>query len=286
MDLSIVIVSWNVSQKLRDNLKALYKSQGDFNFEIFVVDNASGDDTVEMIKREFSQVKVIANSVNLGFGQANNQSIRRALGDFILLLNPDMKVKPDTLVKMLDWMKNNYQADLASCKLFDEQGAIIKHIRRFPTLADQLAIVLKLPHLFPNILKNYIQEDFDYNQASVVDSVRGGFMMIRKEIIEKVGIFDEQYFLWFEEVDWCLRIKKAGGEVWYAPVAECVDAVGQSFKQVDTMAKQKYFRDSMLKYFKKWHPFWQYLILWCAWWFGLVITIVAEKINIKSRAKT
>ncbi len=286
MDLSIVIVSWNVSEKLRENLLALYKSQGNFSFEIIVADNNSHDDTVAMVKKEFPQVKLVVNDQNFGFGKANNQGIKIAQGNFILLLNPDMQVKSDTLLIMLDWMKDNPSASVASCKLINEQGKIIKHVCRFPTLFDQLAIVLKLPHFFPRILKNYIRENFDYSKLSIVDSVRGGFMMIRKETIEKVGTFDEQYFLWFEEVDLCLMIKKAGGEVWYTPVTECVDAVGQSFQQVDTMTKQKYFRDSMLKYFSKWHPLWQYWVLWCAWWMGLFETWRGENIGVKKSAKT
>lgn len=286
MDLSIVIISFNVSQKLAENLRSIFASQVDFNFEVLVVDNNSQDDTVMMVKKEFSQVKLIVNEKNLGFGKANNQAIKQAQGNFILLLNPDMKVRPDTLQKMLNWMKDNPQASLASCKLIDEQGKIIKHIRRFPTWSDQLAIILKLPHIFPSVLKKYIRENFDYEKAVIVDSVRGGFMMIRKETLEKVGSFDEQYFLWFEEVDLCLRIKKAGSEVWYTPAAECTDAIGQSFKQVETMTKQKYFRDSMLKYFKKWQSVWQYWLLWFAWWIGLSLSWAGNKVGIKNKAKT
>lgn len=286
MDLSIIIVSWNVRDKLRENLSALYKSQGDFSLEIIVVDNNSHDNTAAMIRQEFTHVKLIANSQNFGFGKANNQGVKIAQGDFILFLNPDTQVKPDTLLKMLAWMKNNQPASLASCRLLNEQGEIIKHVRRFPTLPDQLAIVLKLPHLFPNILRKYIIEDFDYSQTAVVDSVRGGLMMIRKEMIAEIGAFDERYFLWFEEVDLCRRIKEVGGEVWYTPVAEGIDAIGQSFQQVETITKQKYFRDSMLKYFEKWHPVWQYWTLWCAWWLGLLATLIGEGVGVKKKVKT
>jgi GT2 family glycosyltransferase len=286
MDLSIIIVSWNVKEKIKENLQALYKSKGDFSFEIIVVDNNSADDTVAMIRQEFSQVKVIINQENLGFAKANNQGIKIAQGNFVLLLNPDMRVNDDTLSNMLNWMQNNTQAAVASCKLIDDENKIIKHVRRFPSFIDQLAIVLKLPHFFPNILKKYIREDFNYEETTAVDSVRGGFMLIKKETIEKVGLLDEQYFLWFEEVDFCLRVKKSGREVWYAPVATCRDHIGQSFKQVATLQKQKYFRDSMLKYFKKWQPSWQYWILRCAWWIGLFISLLAVKNKRQSKART
>ena len=99
-------------------------------------------------------------------------------------------------------------------------------------------------------------------------------------------LLDEQYFLWFEEVDFCKQIQRAGGEVWYTPTAQCVDYVGQSFKQLPRGTAQKYFRDSMLKYFKKWHPAWQLWVLKIAWVVGMFIAFVAEILNFKSSAKT
>ncbi len=273
MDLSIIIVSWNVKEKLRQNLKALLESQGDLNMEVFVVDNNSQDSSAEMVKNEFSQVKVIANDDNLGFACANNQAISKAKGKYILLLNPDMRIQEDTLRNMVNWMDKNPQAFVAGPKLINEAGEIIKHVRRFPKFCDQLAIVLKLPHIFPNILDKYIQKDFDYSKPAQVDSVRGSFFMFRNTGKK----LDERYFIWFEEVDFCRQVKKEGGEVWYTPAATVVDYVGQSFGQVDSLKKQKYFRDSMLKYFRKWHHVWQYCILRVIWPIGLALTLVFNK---------
>ncbi len=303
-----------MKDKLRENLAALFLSSrplrpstseaSEISFEVFVVDNDSGDGTAEMVRDEFPEVhpvksspgegrdatfhgvKLIANSDNLGFAKANNQAIKEAKGDFVLLLNPDMRVKPDALAKMVGWMRANPRAGVAGCHLVNEQGETIKHVRRFPSVWDQLAIVLKLPHLFPKILDNYIVADFDYSEPAKVDSVRGGFFMMRKETVEKVGLLDERFFLWFEEVDYCRRVREAGGEVWYTPAAECIDYVGQSFKQVPRGRSQRYFRDSMLKYFKKWHSGWQYWILRLAWPLGLLIAMALEKAGYKSKAKT
>ncbi|MCK4554117.1 glycosyltransferase family 2 protein [Candidatus Parcubacteria bacterium] len=305
MDLSVIIVSWNVKEKLRENLKAIFKSAGtrNFAFEVFVVDNNSADNTVEMIKKEFPKVKLIANKENLGFAKANNQAINQARGNFILLLNPDMRVMPDTLEKMIKWMIKNKQATVAGCHLVDEQGKTIKHVRRFPTAWNQLAIVLKLPHIFSNILNRYLRTDFDYSKAQKVDSIRGGFFMIRTspptpllirrgERSERRGeVLDEQYFLWFEEVDFCKQIVGTrhgafNGEVWYTPVAQCIDYVGQSFKQLSRGKAQKYFRDSMLKYFKKWHPVWQYWLLKTTWPVGMLLTWILVKLNYKSNIRT
>jgi hypothetical protein len=286
MDLSIIIVSWKVKDRLRENLTALFASSRAIGFEVFVVDNDSGDGTPEMVEREFPEVKLIANTENLGFAKANNQAIGEAKGDFVLLLNPDMKIKADTFVKMVEWMRANSQAGVAGCHLVDERGETIRHIRRFPRVWNQLAIVLKLPHIFPKILDHYIVADFDYGKPAKVDSVRGGFFMMRKETIRQVGSLDERFFLWFEEVDYCRRVKESGGGVWYTPAAECVDYVGQSFKQVKRGTTQKYFRDSMLKYFKKWHPTWQYWLLKFAWPIGLLVALILEKAGYKSKAKT
>jgi len=286
MDLSIIIVSWNVKDKLRENLKAIFNSKINFKFEIFVVDNGSQDGSVEMVKNEFLKVKLIVNNKNLGFAGANNQAIKIAQGEFVLLLNPDMKVFPDTLSNMLLWMKENKQASVAGCLLVDRFNDIVNHVRRFPTILNQAAIVLKLPHLFPKMLDNYLFTDFNYSQAAKVDSIRGSFFMLRRKVLEKIGLLDERYFLWFEEVDFCKRIKKAGAKVWYTPTAKCIDYVGQSFRQIPLGKTQKYFRNSMLLYFKKWHPYWQYLILKIIWPFGIIIAKIGEKINIKSKPET
>ena len=292
MKLSIIIVSWNVAEKLKENLKAIYCSDLEkSNFEVFVVDNNSADNTVSIIKKEFPQVKLIANSENLGFAKANNQAIKQVKGEYVLLLNPDMRVKKNTFKNTLKWADENPQATVVGCKLVNEKGEIVKHVRKFPKIWDQLAIVLKIPHIFPNVLNKYLRNDFNYEKSAKVNSIRGGFFLIRNNITVETRLIahpelDERYFLWFEEVDFCRQIKKSGKEVWYTPVAECVDYVGQSFKQVGVLKKQKYFRDSQLKYFKKWHPSWQYYLLKIAWIFGMFISFILEKINFKSNAKT
>lgn len=288
MELAIIIVSWNVKDKLRDNLKALFSSSGELDFKVWVVDNDSADGSAAMVASEFPWVELIANRDNLGFAKANNQALRQgaAKADFVLLLNPDMRVEPDTLAKAVDWMKRNPQAALAGCHLVDEQGATVKHVRRFPTITDQLAIVLKLPHLLLRVLKKYLREDFDYGQSARVDSVRGGFFLLRRETLEKVGLLDERYFIWFEEVDYCKRVYEQGLEVWYTPAAQCLDYVGQSFKQVKRGTTQNYFQESMLKYFRKWHPLWQYWLLKLAWPLGRLLVQLGELSRFKPQART
>lgn len=274
MELSIIIVSWNVKDKLQENLKALFSSKVNFPFEVFVVDNASSDKSAEMVSSNFPQVKLIANSENLGFARANNQAIKQAQGKFILLFNPDMRVDGDTLSKSIAWAKENLQATVSGFKLVNEKGEIVKQIRRFPRVFDQLMIILKIPHFLPFVLDSYLCKKFDYEKASKVDSVRGAFFLINRESYQKINpdalpLLDERYFIWFEEVDFCRFVYKMGGEVWYSPAATCLDYVGASFSQVKRAKTQNYFRDSMLEYFKKWEKKSDYLILKSAWNFVL-----------------
>lgn len=281
MDLSVIIVSWNTKEKLRENLTALYKSEGDFSFEVFVVDNASSDGSAQMVKNEFPDVNLAESKENLGFAKGNNQGIHLSKGDFVLLLNPDMKVFPDTFYNMVKWMRGETWVSLAGCHLVNESGETVKHVRRFPSFLDQLAIVLKIPHIFPKVLNKYLRINFDYSRPAMVDSIRGAFFMIRREMLEKIGGLDERYFLWFEEVDFCKQVYANGGEVWYTPAAKCIDYVGQSFAQVPRGQTQKYFRDSMLKYFKKWRPIWEFYVLKIFWFIGIFLSKL--KINSKTR---
>lgn len=286
MDLSIIIVSWNVKKFVSENIKSVLANAGNIKFEIFAVDNASGDGTAEMIKKDFPQVKLIANDYNAGFAKANNQAIAQSSGRYVLLLNPDMRVLSGCLEKMVKWMDFHDGAGVAGCHLVKENGETVAHVRRYPKLSDQLAIVLKLPHLFPGILDDYLKKDFDYSKESEVDSIRGSFFMIRRGVIEKIGGLDERYFIWFEEVDYCRQAKNAGWKVMYTPVADCVDYVGRSFALMKRGKSQQYFRGSMLKYFKKWHPYWQYAVLKIAWPFGILMALIGEKLNFKNKART
>ncbi len=287
MDLSIIIVSWNVCDLLRRNLKSIYNNARNIKFEVFVVDNHSKDNTLKMISSEFPQVNLIANNYNAGFSRAVNQALVMANGRYILLLNPDMCVCDGTLEKMVSWMDKNLNVGIAGCHLIKENSETIPHIRRFPTFWDQLAIVLKLPHLFPRILDKYLVCDFDYTQEAEVDSIRGSFFMIRRKVVEELGGLDERYFIWFEEVDYCRQVKNAGWKVMYTPVAKCIDYVGKSFSQVKKGKTQRYFRDSMLKYFRKWHSAWQYWLLYIAWPIGLLVSwLLGDVLKIESKTKT
>ena len=286
MKLSVIIVSWKVRDKVKNNLISLFKSKTDFAWEVFVVDNNSGDGTVAMIKENFSQVKLISNQDNVGFARANNQAIKVAQGEFVLLLNPDMLVQADTLSKMVAWLEAKPEAWVAGCHLVDEQGQTIPQVRHFPGFLDQLAVAAKVAHIYPAVLNKYLRQDFDYNTEAKVDSIRGSFFMIRRECLKKIGLLDERFFVWFEEVDYCRRVAEAGGEVWYTSVTSAVDLIGQSFSQWTTTRAQKIFAESQIKYWQKWHPLWQVILLRLGWLVGKALVALANLFKVTSKAKT
>jgi len=286
MDLSIITVSWRVRDLARDNFSAIYKNTENIEFEVIAIDNDSRDGTVEMIAKEFPRVKLIANNYNAGFAKANNQGIGISQGRYVLLLNPDMRVLPGMLERMVKWMDERRDVGLAGCHLIKENGETVAQVRRYPGFSDQLAIVLKLPHIFPAILNSYLRKDFDYKKEGEVDSIRGSFFIIRREVIDKLGGLDERYFLWFEEVDYCRQVKNAGWKVIYTPEVQCIDLVGKSFGLLKRGKSQDYFRDSMIKYFEKWQPAWQALILKIVWPIGIALAVAGEKLKFKANAKT
>ncbi|MDO8505394.1 MAG: glycosyltransferase family 2 protein [bacterium] len=296
MDLSIVIVSWNVKEKLRECLRSVEEIsessptlvggvRGGGGVEVFVVDNASKDGSVEMVKQEFPWVYVIANDFNAGFAKANNQAIRLSQGRYVLLLNPDMRVFPGTLDGMVQFMDEprNEKVGVAGCHLVSAASETVPHVRRFPAIKDQLAIMLKVPHLFPRVLDRYMMADFDYTKEARVDSIRGSFFMIRRKVLDTIGLLDEGFFIWFEEVDFCKRAVEASYEVAYTPVVKAVDYVGQSFKQVKFYPKQKMFTRSMVYYFKKHSPWWQYRLLWISRPVALSVAWIGDFIKSKMR---
>lgn len=266
MNLSIITVTWNNESQLKTLIESVQTACTNILFEHFIVDNASTDSTVDIAK-QYGHIKLIANTDNKGFGAANNQALREATGEYILFLNPDMELAPGSLDTIVDWMEHHPDVGLASPKLVDEHGDLNLDAtpRRFPRVWEQVALVLKLPHLFPVLLDKYHMRDFDADVEQDVDSVRGAFMLLRREVVETLGWgFDPRYFIWYEDVDTCREVWAMGKRVVYTPVITVVDFVGQSFKQRTSMWKQKQFTKSMVQYFQKWEPWYKWMWIWLA----------------------
>ncbi len=265
MDLSVITVSWNSEDKIGKQIESVRDACSGLEYEEIIIDNNSGDNTVGLVKEKHPFVKLIVNKDNAGFAKANNQGAKISTGDFLLFLNPDMKLENGSLKKIIDWIKQKSEVGLASCKLMDEQGEnnLEASPRRLPTILNQLVIILKLNHLFPSLLNNYLYNDFDFDKEQEVNSVRGSFMLMPRIVYEKLGYaFDEYYYIWFEDVDVCQSIKKLGYKIIYTPIISCIDYVGESFKKRPSLWKQKQFTKSMLLYFQKWTPWYKWFWIW------------------------
>ncbi|HVM91095.1 MAG TPA: glycosyltransferase family 2 protein [Verrucomicrobiae bacterium] len=256
-DLAVVIVSWNVKDAVLDNLRSLFVSDPMPALDVVVVDNASHDGTVETVRRAFPQVRVIANEENFGFAKACNQGIAASHARHVLLLNPDMRVEPDALAKLVSYLDTHPKAGVVSGKLLDEKGKPMHHMRRFPTVWTQLLIVLKLAKFFPALLDRYHGKDLDLEKEQEVDTVRGSFFAMNRTALDLVGLLDERFYIWFEEVDYCKRVHLHNLRVMYVPSIVAHDLVGRSFKQRKLTWRQAQFLKSMAAYFEKWHPGWR-----------------------------
>jgi GT2 family glycosyltransferase len=253
MRLSIVIVSWNVAPLLEACLRSIAHTASDLAPEIIVVDNASRDGSAQMVAEKFPEVKLIANTRNLGFPAANNQGILVATGNYVLLLNPDTKVLENTLATCVEFMEQHPDCGVLGCKHLNPDETWQSSVRRLPRLRDQLLIFTKLAKLAPRLptLNSYYCRDLDLTRDAQVDQVAGSFFLIRRELLDEIGLLDDEFFIWFEEVDYCKRAKQAGWEVWYTPRANIVHYGGQSFAQRLTLTKQKLFFKSAWRYFSK-----------------------------------
>lgn len=281
MDLSIITVNTNDKDVILTQIRSVFDATNEIEFELIVSDNGSTDGSIEEIQKQFPQVKIQKNGKNVGFGAANNAALRYATGKYILFLNPDMRVEKGSLEKAVQYMDTHEDVGLMSCKLVDEHGKLHMQAkpRRFPGLIDQLATVLKISKVFPSVLNSYLYKNFDADIEQVVDSVRGSFMLTRASIIDTLGwAFDPRYYIWFEDVDMCREVKKLGFKVMHVPSITCIDYVGQTFKRLPSVQKQKWFTESMITYFKKWEPWYKSIWIVLARPVGIALTYIHSKI--------
>jgi N-acetylglucosaminyl-diphospho-decaprenol L-rhamnosyltransferase len=252
MDISILIVSWNVRELLRKCLNSVFSNQYSADTETILVDNASSDGTIAMLRDEFPAVRVIANPVNLGFTRGNNQALAIARGRYLFLLNPDTELRPNALENLTAYMDAHPRVGIVGPKLFYADGTLQSSRRRFPTLATAFLESTKLQQWFPRnrVLKHYYMLDTRDDQTQEVDWVSGSAMFVRRELYEQVGGFDEQFFMYSEELDWCYRAKQAGWQIVYLPTAEVIHHESKSAEQA-LAQRDIYFHSSKIRFFRK-----------------------------------
>lgn len=286
VDLSIIIVSWNVQDLLARCLASITastlsqgpallssspperepKTRGQkvpapgrptdagLEFEMIVVDNASTDGSPGMVRERFPQVRLIVSDSNLGFVRANNRGVATSTGRYVLLLNPDTEVLHDALSKMVTYMDQHPDIGILGPRLLFADGQVQPSRRRFPTLATAFLESTVLQQQFPHsrTLQRYYMQDKSDDEEQDVDWLVGACLLIRKETWQQVGPLDENIFMYSEELDWCRRAKAAGWRVVYVPWATVVHHEGQSSSQV-VPARHIYFQSSKVYYFRKYH---------------------------------
>jgi len=268
MDLSVIIVNWNTKDLLCQCIDSLAQTVKKIDTEIFVVDNGSTDGSVAAIREKFPRVRLVENQVNLGFARANNQAISLSSGEYLLLLNPDTKVKDEAIPPMLSFMNAHAKAGLVGGQLLNADESKQNSIANFPSLATELFNKSLLRWLFP---EKFPGKERDYPGPVEVESVIGACMLVRRKTVEQVGLLDEGYFLFLEETDWCYRIKKAGWEIYHIPGAKLLHFQGKSAEVEKAKTRIEYYR-SRYHYFRKNRGSFQTSVLSV----GLIIKLLVE----------
>lgn len=285
MKLSIVIVNYNVAYFLEQALYSVYKALKNIDGEVFVVDNHSADGSLAMLRNKFPQVKVIANEENVGFAKANNQAIRIASGEFVLLLNPDTVVEEDTFEKCLQFMEETPDAGGLGVKMVNGHGEFLPESKRgipFPSVAFYK--LFGLSKIFPNSQKfgayhlTYLSND----EIHSVEVLSGAFMMLRKSVLDQIGLLDEDYFMYGEDIDLSYRIIKGGYKNYYFPKTRIIHYKGEStkkgslnyvyvFYKAMQIFAQKHFSQKNAKLFN--------FLINCAIWFRASLSVFKRFLN-------
>jgi len=241
-DLSIIIVNWNTCELLLQCLQSLYETIRNLNFEIFVVDNASADRSVEMVRRLFPEVRLIQNTDNVGFVRANNQAIEHCRGRYILLLNSDTRVLSGAIEESVRFMDKHPTAGITGTRLLNSDGSFQASYSPFPTLWREFLILSGLGRwlIQPNFPSRGPQTERGPQQ--IKGYIEGAYLMARHQAIDQIGGLDERIFMYAEDVDWCYRFHQTGWEIWYLPQAPIIHYGGQSSKQLQGRMEAELYR--------------------------------------------
>jgi GT2 family glycosyltransferase len=276
--LSIIIVNYNTKDLLKNTVNSVLEGKKGIHIEIIVVDNNSSDDSVLMIEQEYPMVKVIQNDKNLGFPKANNIGIKQSTGRYVLLLNSDTEVIGDCLEKCINYLDNHMDVGVLGPKLLLANGELDHACKRgFPTPEASFWYILKMYKLFPGNkhFGRYNMSYLPYDEINEVDSLTGAFMMLKREVIEQVGLLDEQFFMYGEDLDWCLRIKEAGWRVIYYPETATIHYKGGSSRKKRYKTIYEFHRAMYLFYNKHYIKKYVFFITWMVY-IGIVIKLVLE----------
>ena len=253
-DASVIIVNWNAKQYLMTCLESIERHTHAVTAEIIVVDNASSDGTAEELRKRYPDVKLIESDVNAGFAKGNNVGIERATGRYICLVNPDVEFLDDCLGKLCRYMDLNQKVGICGPKILNKDGTIQYSCREYPSLWNNLCFALGLHRLFPQIafFSNELMSYFDHNELREVDALSGCFMVARREATNEVGLLDDSFFMYSEDVDWCRRFHDKGWKVVFNPETEAMHYGGGSSENVSVRSAVEQER-AILQYWSKHH---------------------------------
>ena len=235
MELSVIIVSYNVSNFLRQCLLSVKKASENIDCEIIIVDNNSTDDSCAMVENEFPEIILTKNNINTGFSKANNQAIKLAKGRFILLLNPDTIVDEATFDKCIRFMNLNPDAGALGVRMINGEGSFLPESKRsFPTASTAFFKTFGLSFLFPGskVLNRYYLPHIDSFKTSLTEVISGAFMFIRQEVLNKAGLLDEDFFMYGEDIDLSYRLLQTGYNNYYFPDTQITHFKGKSTRRV------------------------------------------------------
>ena len=261
-DLSVVIVSFNTRDMLRECLRSVYRATGSLRVQVIIVDNASIDGSPAMVADEFPDALVLRSEVNLGFGRANNLGFQSVRGRYAVLLNSDAFLTPGSLELSVAHIEANPQVVIGGGRLVGSDGSLQPSARMFPTVLNDLIVLSGLAARFPHsrFFGRFDRTWADEEEAAEVDWVPGAYSIIRREVLAEVGYFDPRFFLYYEEVDLCRRVKQRGYKVWYWPDVRIVHIGGESSRQVPSLEMSRagaqltlWRMRSMLLYYRKHH---------------------------------
>jgi GT2 family glycosyltransferase len=255
VQLSVVIVNWNTRDFLLGALKSIYDAPPPFPLQTIVVDNASTDGSGQAVAEQFPNVRLIANAENAGYARGNNQGLEASTGRYVLLLNPDVVLPPGGLEKAVAILEARQDVGALGVRLVNPDGSVQRSIRGFPTPLSVLCEALGLSRLFPNsrLLGAYRMTWFTYDRQAEVDQPMGTFLLIPRRALEEVGLLDERFPIFFNEVDWCFRARQKGWKVLFSPAVEVVHFGGGSTRQVGArMAWES--RRGLLDFYRKHYP--------------------------------
>ena len=224
IDVSIVVITWNMSKLLSQLLSTVKNFTDGLKYEIIIIDNNSVDDTISMIETNYPDVILIQNDKNRGVAPARNQGLKIAKGDYILILDADMELVENSISKLFDFMEDKKNCGLVGSKLIDTHGNLQYSCKRFPTFLSLIYRRLENFDFVKNskIYKNHIMADLNHNDVKKVDYVIGACQFFRRKIIEQIGFYDENIFYGPEDLDFCLRVWKAGWDVYYFPFTKII----------------------------------------------------------------